>query len=275
MDDESVDLVAGSSRAVIDPGAGGRLAQLDLGSGPVLRGPEDGRSWHDWGCYPLLPWSNRIPGGRFEFGGTEAQVPVNHDDGSALHGLAADRRWSLDRRSSDQAQLSVTLIVEPFDVRGRMRYRLADGALDIDLEVENLGRSAIPAGLGIHPWFRSGPIRVPASRRWPGDPIPTGPSEPVGPDDDLRSLRVPPLLDRCFTGLVGDTAEVPGATLAWRGPIEHVVVYTGATGWVAVEPVTMANDGFGLAHRGIAGHGVRVLEPGETLAVAYRISEAD
>ncbi len=58
--------------------------------------------------------------------------------------------------------------------------------------------------------------------------------------------------------------------LHWAGPISHVVVYTGVAGWACIEPVTMASDGFGMAERGGAGHGVVVLDPGEGLAVRYR-----
>jgi galactose mutarotase-like enzyme len=79
-------------------------------------------------------------------------------------------------------------------------------------------------------------------------------------------------MDRCYTGLTGTTAEVPGLTLSWSGPITQVVVYSEAEGFVCVEPVTMANDGFGLLDRGIDGTGVVGLDPGATFAVSYRFA---
>ena len=71
---------------------------------------------------------------------------------------------------------------------------------------------------------------------------------------ELQAVRhpggaVPPPMDRCFTALTGREAEVPGVALRWDGPVTQVVVYSGEAGWVAVEPVTMATDGCGLAAR--------------------------
>ena len=68
---------------------------------------------------------------------------------------------------------------------------------------------------------------------------------------------------------------MPGARFGWEGPITHVVVYSQVPGWLGVEPVTMANNGFELARQGIDGHGVRLLEPGATVEVAYRLERAD
>ncbi len=270
---------------MILPDLGARIASLDLGGGPVLRTQADADDTKDWGCYPLVPWSNRIPGGLLRIDGEEHRLPSNNDDGSAIHGLGFDRPWELvsgsgsgsasGNNSSSQTtkslRLAIAIETSPFRVRGEIAYTLAPGSLRMDLSVTNVGPSPVPVGLGIHPWFRSGPIRVPASMRWPGEPLPTGVPVPVEPGDDTRNLAVPPPMDRCLTGLVGRSAEVPGARLRWSGPIEHVVVFTGHHGWVAVEPVTMANDGFGLAERHVAGHGVHTLTHDDTLSVTFWI----
>jgi hypothetical protein len=49
-------------------------------------------------------------------------------------------------------------------------------------------------------------------------------------------------------------------------------VFTGVHGWVCVEPVTMANDGFRMADEGWRGHGVVTLDPGALLEVGYRFA---
>jgi aldose 1-epimerase len=265
-------LSAGTSTARIFPDDGGRLGQLDFGDGPILRGRHPTLPWDAWGAYPLLPWSNRIPGGRVVFGDIDEQLPVNWRDGSAIHGLTADVPWRVDGAETDSASLSVEAAQPPYDVRGEQRFTLADGALDLEVAVVNYASRAVPVGLGIHPWFRAGVVRVPAAARWPGEPVPTAPPIPVAGDDDLRDGRVPALMDRCYTRLTATTAVAPGAELSWDGAVSQVVVYTGEPGWVVVEPVTMANDGFGLAERGVAGHGVQVLEPGARFAVKYRFA---
>jgi aldose 1-epimerase len=262
-------LRAGSTGATIHPDPGGRIGQLDLGGGPVLRGPEPGLGWAAWGCYPLLPWSNRIPDGHLVFGAIDARLPINWPDRSAIHGLVASCAWTVVSSSAQRAELVVEAEAAPYRVRGHQTFVLEPGRLHLALSVVSLGDARVPVGLGIHPWFRAGPVRLPATLKWPGDPIPVGEPVALGRDDDLRSPRVPPIMDRCFTGLTDRSADVPGVRLSWEGPITQLVVYSGTPGWVAVEPVTMANDGFGLAHRGTPGHGVQILDPTKELSVTY------
>lgn len=269
--DRGISIEGGGTAALVVPEAGGRLGQLWFDGRPVLRGPElAGEGWAAWGSYPLLPWSNRIPGGRFSFRGHDHEVPVNWDDGSALHGLVAATPWSVTTQTATTVDLEVDAAVGPFVVRGRQRFAIDAGGLAQRIEVTNLGTGPLPFGLGIHPWFVGGPIRVPAERYWPGPtPIPDGPSRPVTPDVDLRRPRVAPLMDRCYTGLTASSVDAGGVTLSWDGPVTQVVVFTGVEGWVCVEPVTMANDGFRMLAAGEEGHGVLVLDPAESLRVDY------
>ena len=262
-------LRAGGSTAVVHPGIGGRLGQLDLGDGPILRSYSAGLGGFDWGCYPLIPWSNRLPGGTLRVDDIVVELPVNHPDGSAIHGLAASCPWSVVERTDRSVELVVDLHGGPYDVRGAQSYELADGRLDLRVRATNTGTRAVPVGIGIHPWFPAGPIRVPAERRWPGEPLPTGPPIEVAGRYDLRTSTVAAPMDVCFTDLTRAWVDVPGARLGWEGPVTHVVVFSGRPGWVCVEPVTMANDGIALAEAGENGHGVQVLAPGRSIEVAY------
>ena len=267
---DSLVLRAGSTSAILHPTAGGRLGQLDLGDGPLLRGPDVDPGWDQWGCFPLLPWSNRIPGGHLRFGDIDAQLPVNAGDGSAIHGLVAAVPWMVVAASDQAAEFEVTVRVAPYDLSGRQVFELGEGGLRLTLSVTNEGAQPVPVGLGIHPWFGHGPVRIPADQRWPGEPLPTGPPQPVEGAYDLRSTVVPGEMDTCFTGLTDTVADVPGARLRWDGPVTNVVVYTGKPGWTGVEPVTMPNDGFSLAPDVAAAHGVRLLAPGTSLEVRYQ-----
>jgi aldose 1-epimerase len=265
-------LTAGLTRVELDPEAGGRISQICVEGTDLLRGREHAsEGWQRWGCYPLLPWSNRIPGGSFTFGGRVMQAPVNNDDGSALHGLAATRPWTVTSHDDRSADLEIEVAAGSYTVRGTQSFTVSESALDHDLAVTNVGREPVPVGLGIHPWFRVGPVCVPADAVWAGDgPLPTGGPVPVGPDLDLRVPRVPPPMDRCFTELTASHVDAPGVRLSWTGPMTQVVVYSETPGWVCVEPVTMANDGFRLAAAGQERTGVLVLGPGESAAVSYR-----
>jgi aldose 1-epimerase len=269
----TITLTAGDAAATVHPDDGGRLGQIRVRDRRLLRGPDDAAhlGWGFWGCYPLLPWSNRIPGGAFEHEGHAYKVPVNWTDGAAIHGLTAEAPWTPTDVDETTAEEIIDVDVGPYVVRGRQRFALTPTHLDLTLEVVNNADHSVPVGLGIHPWFVAGAIRVPAALAWPGEgPLPEGTPQPVTGDIDLRELRIPPTMDRCYTGLTGSSADVPGLTVEWSGPVTQVVVYTGEPGWVCVEPVTMASNGFRLVAEGVDGTGVIALAPGESTAVHYR-----
>lgn len=264
-----ITLRAGRASAEIDPQAGGRLGQLDFGDGPLLRGPADGLRWTDWGCYPLAPWSNRIPSGRLVSGEVDAQLPVNHHDGSAIHGLVAERPWEVTSNSGQRAELQIRVREEPFEIAARQVFDLSDTTLVLTLAVTNLAERTLPMGIGIHPWFRAGPVTVSADHVWPGEPLPVAQPRRVAGRWDLRTPTRPAPMDACFTGLAGCAATAPGVQLSWQGPVTHVVVYSGEPGWVCIEPVTMANNAIALAELGVAGHGLQQVAPGGSLEVRY------
>jgi aldose 1-epimerase len=267
-------LTDGPARVDLLPPLGGRIAQIAVGSRALLRGPEHADlGWPWWGSYPMLPWTNRIPGGVARFRGDTIRVPVNWPDGTAIHGLAYERPWEVVAATPTDATLAIEVAVDRYHVRAEQRYALSAYALDLEIDVVNLAAWPVPAGVGIHPWFAAAPVRVPADLVWPGaGPMPEGPPRPVRPDEDLREPVIAAPMDRCFTGLTGTSADIGDLTLSWRGPITQVVVYSGEPGFVCVEPQTMATDGFRLADEAVDGTGVLVLEPGATLSVGYRLS---
>ena len=266
----------GDRRATLAPDDGGRLAQLDLGRGPLLRprsdiSPDDPYGWTQWGSFPLAPWSNRIAGGRFTFDGHEHRMPVNFSDGTAIHGLVAATRWAVVDHDASTATLRTTVDTPPYRLAVEQRFVLHPDGLDQTLAVTNDGQARVPVGLGIHPWLRSSTLRAVARSMWPAgdDGLPTGPPVPVDADHDLSARRVPPPMDTCFTDLGRTDAMLDDVTIAWSDDIGHLVVFTGVTGWTCVEPITNANDAFNLDSRGIAATGTRVLAPGATTSCRF------
>jgi aldose 1-epimerase len=266
-------LAAGDATAVLHPDDGGRLGQLTVGGRSFLRDHDPGRdrAWAYWGSYPLIPWSNRIVDARFRFAGRTWELPDRWIDGTAIHGLACRRAGDVTAQSATSATLAIELDdTPPWTLSCTQRFALSAGRLDQDIAVVNNGADDVPVGLGIHPWFVAGPVQVPADLAWPDvDCIPTGEPRPVSDDQDLRHPTTPPLMDTCFTGLTGRAARVGDLTLEWSDAAAHVVVYTGDPGWVALEPVTNANDGFNLFDRGVEGTGVIVVPPGGSASMRY------
>jgi aldose 1-epimerase len=175
---------------------------------------------------------------------------------------------------------------------------LGGDRLQVLFTTENVDQRRAPAGLGFHPFvlrrltWRDDDVMLvlPAERVYPAvNCIPSLPPAPVEAVTDLRGLR--PLgardLDHCFTDLKdreiriiykGSRAEV---RFAFDEAFNHAVIYAPnipgglAAPFVAVEPVTNANDGFNLLAKGWEGIGVRVLAPGERWTARWEISWGD
>src|SRR5690606_29335927 len=152
---------------------------LDLGDGPLLRGPAPGLGWTDWGAFPLAPWSNRLPGGHLRFGDLDADFPADHPDGSALHGLVAACRWDPVAVSGTAAELAVHVDRGPYRLTVTQAFELGADQLALTLSARSAAARDVPIGIGVHPWFRRGAVRVPAEQVWPGEPLPTGSPRPV------------------------------------------------------------------------------------------------
>lgn len=291
-------LEAGDLSATIDPGLGAGLADLSV-AGPagdatplVRRAREDVRDAGRMGMFFMAPWTNRVAGAAFAFRGEPHALRSDFPDGTAIHGDVRERAW----RITDRTPVSARMVFDSRAHRGVnfpwafgcvARYELAPGGLRVALSVTNLDGAPMPAGAGLHPYFPRRlwsdrdevRLRAPVTGRYPGRAcLPTG---PAADDEPSRALRAggplgDPGLDDVFAGFGGEAAiEWPASgvrlTLRCSDELGRLVVFTprapggGPLSWFCVEPTSMVNDGFNLMERGMAGTGVRVLEPGRTL----------
>jgi aldose 1-epimerase len=257
--------------------------------------PEHDVSWAFHGAV-LLPWPNRVRGGRYEFDGASYQLgltePLRHN---ALHGLAAWHPWSLLDHSIDSVALHCRIFPSPgypFQLDNVVRYTLGEQGLAVTTTSVNVGDAACPYAVGFHPYASAGraatldecTLSIDASRRLVLDEalIPVG-SEPVaGTPYDFRSGRsvAGRFLDDCFTDVVPDAAGRSWARLT--GPDGHVLemwadahfgfwqVYSGdalpkalARRSLAIEPMTAAPNAFE------SGDGLLRLEPGESITTHW------
>ncbi|MFG0313587.1 MAG: aldose 1-epimerase [Phycisphaerales bacterium] len=283
-------------RLTLSPSAGASIVALEhrdprgRWADVLRRMPSDSDDASDAGSFVMLPWTNRIADARFRFDGSEYPLVANHGDGTAIHGVARDRAWSLIDRSPITARLTYRHQPDatfPFDFGGVVRYEIAPDRVEMDLSVTNLGDQAFPAGCGHHPYFHRRlhsdadelRVRMDVSGRYAcEDCIPSGQHD----DDEACALLRSggpignPGLDDVFAGFGGEAElEWPASGVRMRmrcsEELGHVVVYTprlgdgSADAHVCIEPVSMVNDGFNLHDRGEDGTGVRVLSPGETL----------
>ena len=145
------------------------------------------------------------------------------------------------------------------------------------MSLTNRGPEPMPFGLGHHPYF-GGRDQALLSAEVDGVWLPDDLNvprqlEPVPVELGFR-LRRPVdelVLDHVFQGWSGKARiDWPEAGRALEITADelyrHLVVYVppGQT-FFCVEPVSMIGDGFNLMEEGVAGTGVRVLGPGESM----------
>lgn len=237
----------------------------------------------------LLPWPNRVDGGRYAFGGRDHQLPLTEvAAGNAIHGLTRWTSWTLAEHTADFVRLTYRLPAQPgypYALDLAAGYRLhADGGLAVTVTAANPGDRPAPYGAGAHPYLTVGvpvdqaTVTIPAATRLLTDDrgIPTG-DEPV--DGTPYDLRRPTVLgdltvDHPFTGLDRDAngkawARVAHGTRAvalWADEAHGwLQVFTGDRGALAVEPMTCPPNAFAT------GTGVITLAPGASVTSAWGI----
>jgi aldose 1-epimerase len=115
--------------------------------------------------FPLVPWSNRISGGGFEWQGEHYPLTPNRDDQRfPIHGDGWQQAWTVRQRTANQLTLALESRHQPpFDYRASLIYRIDGAALTVELVVTHLGEQPAPYGLGVHPWFpRTDDVRIDA-----------------------------------------------------------------------------------------------------------------
>ncbi len=242
------------------------------------------------GCFPLVPFGNRVRGNRFSVEGRDyCLLPNTGNDPFYLHGDGWLGQWQLEHSSKQCCMLSFEKeadAISPYAYRARQEIALDERGLSLSLEVTNRGASTLPFGLGWHPFFPLTPtttLYAPASDYWTEDeqmlpaersalsealdfnrarPLPacwvnngfegwTGEAEIVWPEDDLTlRIRASELFGR-YQIFVSDRSFDPG----YRRD------------FFCFEPMSHSVD----AHHWPDGGGLRMLRPAESLAGHMRL----
>jgi aldose 1-epimerase len=280
-----VTLSSGDAHCEIAPGVGGAIAgfwwerdgrRVDwlrpASPAAVARGKAG-----DMGCFPLVPYGNRIRDARFLFCGREVlETPAEGEGRHALHGHGWRRDWRVMERGDDRLVLEYDHEPDawPWLYRVRQSFALSPEGLEITLELENRSETLMPAGLGFHPYFPRTPeasVTATTTGVWLTDAeiMPTERTA-VPPGWDLSAGRRvgDVVLDNVFTGWSGDAVvtwpeRAARLTLSATQPLlSFIVVYTPRErDFFCVEPASHCTDAFNLAREGVAETGLRVLAP--------------
>jgi aldose 1-epimerase len=295
------EIAAGGYRAVAtELGAG--LRELHRDGRPVIAGYQPDELPPGAAGQLLVPWPNRVDGGRYTVAGTQYQLDLSEPrNGNAIHGLGRWAPWPVVRHDQHTVVLHQLLLGRsgyPFCLDLEVEYHLSeDTGLRVSVTAKNVGGQPAPYGTGCHPYLTAGAAAVddceltlPVNRWLPANErgIPAGPVEDVaGTPLDFRGTT--PIgtarLDHAFTGLDRDEAGRAWARLLfrgtevalWAGPgYRWLQVFTGDTldaghrrRAVAVEPMTCPPNAFA------SGTDLIMLAPGDSVSHTWGIQVSD
>lgn len=235
--------------------------------------------------FPLVPYSNRIRGGRFAFRGREvALTPNMPPDPSPLHGQGWLSAWTVLHSTANEAEL----LYEhqpgewPWRYEARQTFALDKQGLSLRLSCMNLSDEPMPCGLGQHPYFpctADTRLDTEVEGVWEIDdkvlPIERLPAE------GRYGLRDRPIcgqgLDHGFDGWAGiariDTPGLPFRIELSSPTARCFQLYSPAEGGLFVaEPVTHVNAALNAPEEEWPRLGLEVLGPGEEMVLHARIA---
>ncbi len=272
-------LRVGTAQLGIVPSLGSAVDHWRLGALDILRpGRTGSRDPLHLACFAMAPFSNVVDSGGARFRGDFFALAPNHPaEPLPIHGDAWLASWYVDHVSDVCAETHYAHDGKhgfPFAYLVRQQIQLDRALLRIRLVLRNTDTRPMPAGLGLHPYFRKDiGTRLQAQHhgRWTGR----------GVTADERFLLPGELpeagIDDCFVGWTG-LALLTGLTGGVQITIQSsevaraLVVYSPArSDFVCVEPVSNVNDGINAFARGVPDTGVRVLEPGMSMELATLI----
>jgi aldose 1-epimerase len=275
----------GDWRARILPQAGGLLAALDCGGLPVLRAmPEGSINPLDAACFPMVPWCNRIAGGRFVWAGERISLAPNFQpEPHAIHGHGWQSVWDVAAAEASRC----TLIHRhhgsapgwPWAYEAQQAVVLDAAGCTITLSLTSHADTPMPAGLGLHPYLRRRPetrVRFAAGSvvAVGSDMIPTGKRLPPSQFGDFAAeggaVLPSALIDHCYAGW-DSTAVVEddlGIITLRAAGAPHLHLYAPpAPDILCLEPVSHLPDAVNAG-------GMPLCAPGETISLSLRISVA-
>jgi aldose 1-epimerase len=269
--DSNFELHAGALRLAVRPDLGGCVAGLWHRDLPVLRSTEPAAlgAARLSGCYPLVPYSNRLAYRRFRWKGADYSTAPNFDDSPhSLHGVGWMRPWDIVSSSVLELVLRYRHTPDedwPFAFEARQYFSLTAQSMRVQMVFDNQAAIAQPVGLGWHPYFAKrarSRLHIELDSRWDSDAtqLPVRKVAQPGIDSDVQHLDY----DNCFDG--------------WRGParirdekfsmqltssLDRLVVFTPPQrDYFCVEPVSHVSNAIHMADP--AAHGLRTVAPGES-----------
>lgn len=256
---------------------------------PLLREAPDEADALSSSCYPLVPFGNRVKDNRFTFEGNDYQFTPNTAwDAHYLHGEGWQAPWEIDEQAADRLTLYFAHRGRntPYVYEASQNFALTPDGLDMTLSVTNRGDTALPFGLGWHPYFPMTPkttLFAPARKFWT-EVEGWLPGEATEIPEDLDFSKPAALPHRWVNNGFEDWSGE--AIMAWPERVtqlhltadplfRHAFVFVSDTvfdpnferDYFCFEPMSHLANGHNLPDLG----GLEILQPGQSLAGSIRL----
>ncbi|MDP1731433.1 MAG: aldose 1-epimerase [Devosia sp.] len=288
---QAVTIRSGPLVAEIAPRLGAGMLRFECDGVPLFRGTGADAQGMDLASIILVPWSNRISGGGFNFEGRfHALAPNVPGETYPIHGNGFQLPWTVTAATGDAVELALESEgPNPYIYVARMRYALTNDALSMELTVTNRAVIRLPFGLGFHPYLARTPdteIRADFGQVWleTADHLPAALVDiSARPDWNFRQGKALPAdwINNAFPGWDGR------ALVTW--PSRHLTLAIEASAALScailyspsktaesfcLEPVTHAVDAIN-GPGGAEANDMAVLDAGESQTVSCRFRVGD
>ncbi len=289
----TVRLAAGSLELDLAPAIGGSIRRFDYVAKDrhqhLLRAAsEDANDVLAMASFPLVPFANRIRGGRFECDGvTIALTPNLPSDPSPLHGQGWLGVWEVE--ASDTRTARLRFVHEggewPWHYEAWQDFALDEGGLTLTLGCRNLSPRPMPCGLAQHPYFPCDAatiIDLNVETAWTvdADTLPVEQVEPTG-RYEVRDRQICGTdLDNSFEGWSG-TADIrwrsDAMALRMSSPdASRFQIYSPqGQGYFAAEPVQNTVAALNMPQHRWQAMGIAMLAQGESRMMRMRFEVFD
>jgi aldose 1-epimerase len=154
-------LQAGDAVCEIWPERGGSIGRWSIGDQDMMRRTNIANlPTHDplsMASFPLVPFSNRIGFGQFNWAGKAHDIVPNFPpEPHAIHGTGWTSRWDGHQENSGEAMLSLHHDADarwPWSFVARQHITLSETTLTIAMSATNLTDMLVPLAFGHHPYF--------------------------------------------------------------------------------------------------------------------------
>jgi aldose 1-epimerase len=285
---ETLTLTRGAARCDILPHVGGSIGSWSVSGQQMLRNASESgiaaRDPYAMAGFPLVPYSNRIGQGKFDWRGKLVTLARNFPpEPHSIHGVGFEKPWQVESRAADSAVLRLAHRPDsgwPWAFDARQRVTLTEDALILEFEATNLESQAVPLAFGFHPYFPSNGARLTfhAHGVWltGADGLPCELIRPEGSFDFSKGAPAENVdIDHCFTAWSGMAIVAwPGQTRALgisaSRELSNAVVYIRRElDAFCFEPVAHSNNAINRHEREPA---MPVIAPGESFeaSISFR-----